>query len=260
MTARQRITLNADWWPAACRAQGWKSSNRDLRLRVCAWSVSLENPTQLELLQAINSDAQPKRWLESTNDLDNTVDVDRVKACLLMLADDVAKTQEVGKPKIGSARRKRDVLRDLIKCIGVYFPRPRAYVAEIINDKFNGWRKYGAPLTIKDLTDDPIILKDGRELPSQLDQLLYTVAACLNGSGKLRGKKRSRLGFRVAAGDTLHGMKMKAGVFCDCAACTRAGLRPAEPTEEENWSDFEPELEMAVDEFGGTGGEEGDPF
>lgn len=256
MTANQRVALNAEWWPAACRSQGWKPSDRDLRLRVCAWAVSLENPTQLELLNAINSDQQPKRLVESANDLDSREDIDRVKACMLMLADDVAKTQEVGKPKIGSARRKRDALRDLIKCIGVYHPRPRAYVAEIINDKFNSWRKYGAPITIRDLTDDPVFLRDGREIPSQLDQLLYTVSACLNGSGK-RGRKA---GFRVVSGDTLHAMKMKAGVFCDCAECCKRRLSPPTPPAEENWSDFEPELEMAVDEFGGSGGEDADPF
>jgi hypothetical protein len=258
MTSNQRIALNAEWWPTACRAQGWKTSDRDRRLRVCAWAVSLKDPTQLDLLNAINSDREPARILESTNDLDSKEDIDRVKACLLMLADDVEKTKEVGKPLIGSARRKRDVLRDLIKCIGVYHPRPRAYVAEIINDKFNAWRKYGEPLTIRDLTDDPVFLKDGREIPSQLDQLLYTVSACLNGSGK-RGRK---MGFRLVAKDSLHDMKMKAGVHCDCMICVRRGLRRPEPPQQEDWTDFEPELEMAIDEFGGTGGEEGsdNPF
>jgi len=245
MTPRQRITLQADWWPAACRAQGWKVSDRDLRLRVCAWAVNLQNPTQLELLEAINSDRTPPRQLESTNDLDNGADVDRVKACLGMLADKMKETGEVGRPEIGRARRLRDVIRDQIKCLGVYIPKPRAFVAEIINDKFNRAGRLKT-LTVRDLTDDPIILRDGREIPSQLDQLVYTLGACLNGSGKLRGGKRARLGLRVEAGDTLHEMKMKAGVRCDCATGDHRhhALIPPLPVEE-SWADFDPELEPA---------------
>lgn len=246
MTERQRIALQADWWPAACRAQGWKVSDRVLRLRVCAWAVSLMNPTQLELLEAINSDRRPARQLESTNDLDNKEDVDRVKACLGMLAENLKLTGEVGQPQIGRARRLRDVIRDQIKCLGVYIPRPRAYVAKLIDDKFNSWRTYGPHLTIKDLTDEPIFRTDKntgevKELPSQLDQLVMTIGGCLNGSGK-RGQRR---GFRVEAGDTLHEMKMKAGVRCDCAQCQKASparILPPLPIEED-WSDFDPELE-----------------
>ena len=37
---------------------------------------------------------------------------------------------------------------------------------------------------------------------------------------------------------------MKAGVRCDCAACRNGTYRPAAPVPvEENWSDFDPELE-----------------
>jgi len=264
MTTKQRIALQADWWPAACRSQGWNEKDRDLRLRVCMWAVSLDKPSQLELLDAIKSDRTPARWLESTNDLDDKADIDRVKACLGMLADDLKKTEEVGQPQIGRARRLRDVIRDQIKCIGVYLPHPRAFVAEIINDKFNRARRVET-LTVRDLTDDPIILRDGREIPSQLDQLVMTLGACLNGSGKMRGTKRSRLGFRVAAGDTLHEMKMKAGVRCDCAECLKSGSRPLVPALEENWADFDPELEpasVADSELGPAVGSDdsGDPF
>lgn len=265
MTQKQRITLQADWWPAACRVQGWKVNDRELRIRVCAWAVSLSNPTQHELLEAINSDRQPSRRLMSTNDLDNGADVDRVKSCLGMLADKMKETGEVGRPEIGRARRLRDVIRDQIKCLGVYLPRPRAFVEEIINDKFNHGAR-GRHLTIRDLTDDPIFLRDGREIPSQLDQLVYTLGACLNGSGKLRGNKRMRLGFRVAAEHSLHEMKIKAGVRCDCTICEKISTVNGRslvllPALEENWSDFDPELETVTDEFGGSAGDEsGDPF
>ena len=129
MTKSQRITLNADWWPAACRTQGWNSGDRELRLRVCSWAVSLENPTQAELLEAIHSDRVPAGMLTSCNDLNNRGDIDRVKACLGMLADNVKRTLEVGQPHYGSARRKRDLIRAHIKCLGLFEARPRAFVA-----------------------------------------------------------------------------------------------------------------------------------
>ena len=102
MTTKQSIALHADWWPAACRAQGWKVADRELRLRVCMWAVSLTNPSQQTLVEAIKSDRQPERWLESTNDLDNAADVDRVKACLGMLADDLKQIQTAGISNCGN--------------------------------------------------------------------------------------------------------------------------------------------------------------
>lgn len=270
MTERQRIALQADWWPAACRAQGWKVGDRELRLRVCAWAVSLDNPSALELLAAINGDGQPARWLESTNDLDNKKDVDRVKACLGMLADNLKLTAEVGQPQFGRARRLRDVIRDQIKCLALYVPRPRAYVAEIINDKFNSWRKYGPPVGIKDLTDAPIYRTDKKsgavkELPSQLDQLVMRVSAVLN---QKRNENKLVPAWAHIQGTeplTIHEMKLTAGVRCDCAVCRKRGLWAlVPPLAEENWEDFDPELEpaFAADcELGdGNGGEAEHPF
>ncbi len=262
MNEKQRKAFHRYWWPPAAKALGVKAGDRNMKLRVCMWALEFKNPSQLDLLDAIRSDRTPKRWLESTDDLTDEDEITHVKKCLGMLADNVSETNEVGHPEINKARQKRDVIRDLTKCIGLYHPRPRAYVAEILNDKFNSWRRYGTPLTIKDLTDDPIFLKDGRELPSQLDQLVYTLSACLHGSGKMRGGKKSRLGFRVVAGDTVHEMKMKAGVRCDCATGDhrQQALLPPLPVEE-NWADFDPELESVTNEIEGGGGETGDnPF
>lgn len=244
MTPAQRIKLQSVWWPDACRVQGWNVKDRALRLRVCAWAVTLVNPTAQELRSAVESDRVPERWLESTNDLDNGPDIDRVKACLGMLADKVRETGEVGRPEIGRARRLREVIRDQILCIGVYHPRPRAYVEEIINDKFNRGSRLGH-LTIRDLTDDPIFLRDGREIPSQLEQLVMTLGGVLNGSGK----GRARLGLRVAAEDTLHEMKTKAGVRCDCAACLRSGMSAALELGEEDWSVFDPAFDGVEQPF-----------
>ena len=249
MTPRQRITLQADWWPAACRAQGWKVTDRALRLRVCAWAVSLDNPTQLELLDAIASDRQPSRWLESTNDLDNGPDVDRVKACLGMLADQMKETGEVGQPQFGSGRRKRDVIRSSLKCLALFEAHPKRYLAALVQDMFAS--KHGPDITIKELTDDGGAGTGyGSSNPSDLQRLLMRLSQIVN-------DKRNANAFAPAYAHlaspeplTIHEMKWEAGVACycrDCAARRRNGLGPILPliSVEENWGDFDPELEAA---------------
>jgi hypothetical protein len=74
MTAKQRMSILLDRWPAACRAQGWNPQNRDLRLYVISQALG--------------------RQVRSMNELDNANDVDRVFAHLGMLADNVARTIE----------------------------------------------------------------------------------------------------------------------------------------------------------------------
>ena len=235
MTKNQRIALQADWWPAACHEQGWRTGDRELRLLVCSWAVSLPNPTVLDILQAIKSDQLPARILVSTNDLNTRDDVDRVKSVLGMLSGNLARTGEVGRPEFGRARRLRNVIRAQIKCLGVFQERPRAYVAEIINDKFNRARRI-EPITIRDLSADPVI-STGRngnvhESPSQLDQLIMTL-------GRIVNQKRN------AADMTIHEMKLQADVPCDCAQC-RSHPSPKEiEIAKEDWSIFEPEQEPA---------------
>lgn len=260
MTKPQLISLQSRWWPAAAQAQGWKVGDRDLRLRVCAWAVSLANPTQLELLEAINSDRQPERWLESTNDLDNKQDVDRVKACLGMLADSVKLTGEVSQPEIGSARRLRDRIRSHLKCLALYHPAPRRLLAELVGDMFNRYRQPGqTPLTIRDLTDDEQFYFDrktrmNRPGPSQLERLLMRLAQIVNDA---RNENKLLPAWQHLQGTiplTIHEMKITAEVYCDCAVCDRrrargqAPILPVAPVEE-NWSDLEPEPEEICHPF-----------
>ena len=265
MTKGQRIALQADWWPAACRVQGWKTSDRDLRLRVCAWAVSLENPTQLDLLEAIKSDRTPDRWLESCNDLDNKEDVDRVKACLGMLADQLKSAGEVGRPQFGSARRKRDVIRSSLKCLALFETHPKRFLASLVADMFN----HGRPgVTIRDLTDHPNIRRDGTEGPSDLGRLVMRLAAVVNDKRNLNVLVLDYRRMQGTAPLTIHEMKLIAGVPCDCAICRKL-TRPIIPILPEpiaeNWSDFDPELEPAAvadPDLGCTqcGGEEESPF
>ena len=263
MTPRQRIALQADWWPKACRVQGWRVSDRDLRLRVCAWSVSLANPTQQSLLEAISSDRQPERWLESTNDLDNSADVDRVKNCLGMLADDLKQTGEVGRPQFGSARRKRDVIRSSLKCLALFEACPRRFLASLVNDMFN----HGRPgLTIKDLTDDPKIKAGGFEGPSDLHRLVMRLAQVVNDKRNANEFVPAYAHLKHYDPLTIHEMKWEARIECDCKSCRgrraqgRGPIIPPLPIEE-NWTDFDPELETVTDEFGGSAGDAGgNPF
>lgn len=277
MTPRQRITLQADWWPAACRTQGWRVNDRDLRLRVCAWAVSLDNPTQAELLDAIAGDQPPRRNLKTTNDLNNRDDVDRVKACLGMLADNLKATREVGQPQFGSARRKRDLIRSHLKCLALFQQHPKRYLAKLIADMFDGGASYapGQPATtIKDLTDDEQIYLDRKtgkthEGPSQLERLVMRLAQVVNDARNANQLVPAYAHLQGSEPLTLHEMKWTAGVYCDCKYC--CGLRaqgkgPILPPlpKVENWGDFDPELEPATAadcELGdGNGGDNSNPF
>lgn len=254
MTDNQRIALQSKWWPAACRAQGWKSSDRELRLRVCAWAVSLRNPSQLELLEAINSDRTPVRYLASTNDLDNKADVDAVKNCLGMLADDLAQTREVGQPAFGSARRKRDLIRGHLKCLALYEAQPKRFFAHLVQDMFAA--KMGADVTIKELTDQRAA---GGNRPSDLQRLLMRLAQIVNDKRNANVLAAPFAHLQGTIPLTIHEMKLSAGVVCDCAICRRLNRAPIVPPLEEDWADFAPEL-VCAEIDGGAASEEGDPF
>ena len=266
MTPRQRITLQADWWPAACRSQGWKVGDRNLRLRVCAWAVSLENPTQLSLLEAINSDREPSRHLESTNDLNNKEDVDRVKNCLGMLADDLKQTGEVGHTHFGSARRKRDIVRSHLKCLALFEAHPKRYLAALVQDMFAS--KLGVDVTIKELTDVGGAGDFKGKKPSDLQRLVMRLAQVVNDKRNANVLAPAYAHLQGTAALTIHEMKWTAKVFCDCAVCEKlrafgkAPLLPPLPVVE-NMADFDPELEPAnADcELGEGNSEEGtNPF
>lgn len=190
MTGPQRITLMADWWPKACRAQGWKSSDRALRLRVLSEAV--------------------KRPLASAGELNTREDIDAVKAHLGMLANNVDATIETDNPDIGRARRLRVKVKELGRCLAVYHPNAPGYLAEIIKDKFNHGSRV-EPLHLDDLSAEPKRFTDRktgklREIPSQLDQVVM----------KMSGAVQK---YRSESGDSLHEMKIKAGVHCSCSIC-----------------------------------------
>jgi hypothetical protein len=200
MTPKQRVRLQADLWPKACEAQGWDSSDRAKKLEVIGKILGHTITTTNEIL---------------TND-----DFDLVKRELGYLADNVQSTKETLNPAEGRARRLREQIQDQVKCLGLYHPNPRGYLQTIVYDKFS---KLGWGAGIDTLTADPIfrpnsegVMKEG---PSQLDQIVMAMG---------RGIQMRR----KAAGDSVHTMKIKAGVPCDCSQCrvTRVRNQPTETT------------------------------
>ena len=254
MSPEQIKSFQAYWWPAAARAQKWKASDRDLRLRVCSWIVSLMNPSQHELLEAINSDRLPPHRLASITDLTDEDQITAVKKCLGMLADNLAATGEVGHPEFNRARQKRNIIRGHIKCLALFEAHPKRYLAALIRDMFAS--KHGPDITIKELAD-------AGKYPSDLQRLVMRIAQIVNDKRNQNVLVPAWAHLQGTEPMTIHEMKLTAGIRCDCAICSRLDrgqLLPPIPVEE-NWQDFDPELETVTDEFGGSAGDEGgDPF
>lgn len=235
MTTKQRIKMMAEWWPAACAAQGWREGDRELRLRVMALAISFAFQDQQEFREALadfdNLYTHPKfRRIKSANELNETTDVDAVKRVLLMMGDNLKGADEVAHPEHGQSRRFRDVLRDHMRCLAIYpLAQPmgmagaRRMVEELANDKFNHNHRVER-IAIEDVSDAPVFYTDKagvrREGYSHLEQLVMSVARVLNG----------KTGFRSRAGHSMHDMLTSAGLPCGCRKCVGSGrvfLAPA---------------------------------
>jgi bacterioferritin-associated ferredoxin len=212
ITVSQRTSIMI-LWGKVCKDRGWKSSDKTFRL--AKFSEIIGRP--------IASADEIERIDECTK---------LMKELQAMLGVSVQAAQEADNLYINRARVLRNkILTELVPCLEIYVADVNAYMTEIMEDK-NRWWKIDRPargMTLMDLTAEPsrkfdFKTRTMKEFPSQLDQMVYTLSSCLNGSGKVRAGKKSRLGFRVAAGQTLHEMKTKAGVPCDCADCARGSV------------------------------------
>lgn len=209
INAAQRTSI-MKLWGRVCKDRGWKQSDRDFRL--VKFSEIIGRP--------IASTDEVERIDECTK---------LMKELQAMLGVSIKAAQEADNLYINKARVLRNViLTELIPCLELYVADVKGYIQQIMQDK-NRWWKIDRPtreMSLMDLTAEPIRRFDPKtrtmkEFPSQLDQMVYTLSSCLNGSGRIYRGKKSRLGFRVQAGHTLHEMKTKAGVPCDCAECTK---------------------------------------
>lgn len=223
------MTINTDQrtsimklWGQVCKDRKWKQSDRDFRL--AKFSEIIGRP------------------LPSADDIERIDECTKLmKELKAMLGVDVDAGIEADNLYINRARVLRNViLTELVPCLELYVADVQAYITEIMEDK-NRWWKIDRPergMSLMDLTAEPIRKWDVKtssmkEFPSQLDQMIYTLSSCLNGSGRIYRGKKSRLGFRVAAGHSLHQMKTLAGVPCDCADCSKPKIElPLAPVAE----------------------------
>jgi hypothetical protein len=230
-------------WPKSCAAMGWT--------RAAGMSAKEIDLKRKEFLLRCGFDSLTK--------VDRLDGFTKVKNELLVLQGVSLKAAgETIDPSLNQARVLRNqILTEIIPCLELYRGENLpGELAGIMEDK-NRWWKLDRPargMTLMDLDARPIFRTDRatgeqKYMGSQLSQMQWTLARWMND-------------LRNAAGDTIHTMKMKAGVRCDCATGDhrQQALLPLLPVEE-SWTDFDPELETVTDEFGGASGEEGgDPF
>jgi hypothetical protein len=189
ITPAQRTSIMIEWGKV-CKDRGWKAGDRDLRLA-----------TFSELIG---------RPITSTDDVGRIDECTKLmKELRAMLGVSVQAAREGDDLTINRARVLRNqIAAEIIPCLEVYVEDVRGYIAAIMEDK-NRWWKIDRPardITIMDLDARPIQRRDGRMMPSQLEQLQYTLAARLN---SLRNK----------AGQSIHVMRTLAGVPCNCSKC-----------------------------------------
>ena len=186
-------------WPKSCKAMGWTKANG---------------------MSAGEIDAKRKEFLQRCG-FDSLTKVDRVDGftkvlneLLVLQGTDLKAAREADDSSINQARVQRNyILTELVPCLELYIADVSGFMAEIMEDK-NRWWKIDRPargMTLLDLDAKPIYRTDRatgelKEFPGQLKQMIYTLSARLNDK-------------RNAAGDTIHEMKMKAGVPCNCSIC-----------------------------------------
>jgi len=136
------------WWPAACQAQHWNPQDRDLRLQTVSRAVG--------------------RPVSSMSELDNSRDIDQVKAYLKYLTDDLSGTIEVGNPEPGERRRLLWLIRRHSGTLALPGAAAESYALALARDEFH-------------LTAGLATLED---LPtSDLHQLMMTLCARLSATG-----------------------------------------------------------------------------
>ncbi len=179
--------------------------------------------TRAKGMSAKEIDAKRKEFLlrcgfKSLTEVDRTDGFTKVKNELLVLQGVSLKAaQETIDPALNQARVLRNqILTEIIPCLEYYRREQLPFdIIKIMEDK-NRWWKIDRPachMTLMDLDARPIFRTDRvtgeqKYLGSQLSQMQWTLSRWLND-------------LRNQAGDTIHDMRTKAGVPCNCAACSR---------------------------------------
>lgn len=165
------------------------------------------NWTRAAGLTSAEIDAKRKEFLarcgfKSLTEVDRTAGFTKVLNELIVLqgGTNLKAARETVDPTLNEARVLRhQIAAELIPCLELYIPDVRAYLSEV-------------------LASQPRLMRD-LDLPqlnaAELTRLRYTINARLNTK-------------RKAAGETIHAMKTRAQVPCNCAQCKDGG-RPQEP-------------------------------
>lgn len=198
MTKNQRDLL-LRLWSQACRYQGWTSAN----------GLNSKMVDALRRRETEKVFGEPKSWKE----ISWRGEFDKIKNHFLFLAGNVKGTIRTDRPDLDEKQRLlKFIQEDLLRCLALYRP-PERYLQDILRD---GHRIYSGLKTIEDLSAAPRPPRDGEDQPrpSQLQCLIYTLSARINT-------------LRNEAGDTIHDMRMRAGLECTCAACCPKGANVA---------------------------------
>lgn len=186
-------------WPKSCKAMGWTKESG-----MSAAKIDLKRK---ELLARCGFSS-----LKQVDRVDGFTKV--LNELLVMQGASLQAGMEAEDQTINRARTLRHhIINELVPCLELYLADVRGYMTSIMEDK-NRWWKIDRPvrkMTLMDLDAQPVWRTDKKigelkEWPSQLEQMRYTLTARLN---TLRGE----------AGDTIHDMKLKAGLPCVCAKC-----------------------------------------
>lgn len=184
-------------WPQACRANNWTKDG--------GMSAAAIDAKRKEILRECG--------FESLTEVDRTDGFTKVKNKLLILIGvDVKAGTEDQDPTENKGRTHRYVIaKEIIPCLALYEEDVTGYVASVIAGLTRHYKtdRPERPPTLEDLSAKPTFKKRGGKWikgPSQALQALMTLSARLDDK-------------RKAAGDTVHDMKIKAGLECDCARC-----------------------------------------
>jgi hypothetical protein len=198
-------------WPQACSANGW----------------TRENGMTAAAIDAKRKEVLRECGFNSLTEVDRRDGFTKVKNKLLVLIGvSVQAGVEANDPVAhNNARIHRHVIEtEILPCLALYVEDVTGYVATVIAGLTRHYKtdRPTRPPTLSDLDIYPAIAQrrttnptccapDGRRVvpgPSQLEQCLMTLSARLNA-------------LRKAAGDSIHDMKTKAGLECNCAQCCR---------------------------------------
>ncbi len=171
-------------WQRACVANAW---TRDQGMPASA-------------VEAKRKEVLAECGFDSLTKVDRTDGFTKVKNKLLILiGESIQAGKEDQDPTENRARTHRWVIeKEIIPCLALYIEDVTGYIAQILADHIRHYKtdRPTRPPTLGDLT------------PAQMKSVLMTLSARLNEK-------------RASSGDTLHEMKTKAGLECDCAGCSR---------------------------------------